>query len=971
MFVGRQYEIDLLWRQFELAQAGNLRVVFVAGEPGVGKTRLMDVFAQSAAAAGALTLWGGAFEAEGMPPYLPFLQALGGYVRSAPPETLQRQAGVAAPILGTILPELPARFGGVLASYPLPSEQGRLRLFEAVSDFCTAIASTQPLLLLLDDLQWADSASLDLLTFLLRQQPDRSLLVLGSYREGDAPQHSPLQRTIAELTRLRLLQRVMVAPLNAQETASLAAQFLAGPVDPEVSRLLFEHAEGNPFFSEELLRSWVESGALASTATGWTLRETIAHGLPASIVGAVQRRLERLPTATVEVLRLAAIIGRNFDLALLAEVAGQNEEVVEERLVPAVTAHLLLSDAAGRFRFAHDKTRECLYIEVVSARRKRVHGFIGRALQARGEREEGQLLADLAYHFVQSGDRQRGVTYARRAAEQALSAYAFEAAVKHYQTALNLTAREDPQRGGLLLELGRVALLANAAQTAVEALQTAQAWFEQVEDRPAAGQAAHELGRAWWHQEAIPQAHAAFQQALSLLGSQQSATTVDVLIDMSSLLALSIHQPDAGLAYGHQALELARQLEDGRMVAAAGRALGNLLVRANRLAEGLAHLEQALASALDVDDPVEATECCAGLVMGYAWNGQLKRSGQAAHQQIELALRCHATYALRHVYSLLATLHVFHGQRHEAERLLMQQQTIVERLGNPEPLAFYEFARGSLAYFWGDYAAAQRALAGAIDRLREASPDAIAWYFGYIGMVQAAQGQYPQARASIAELDRLVADLPAGTMAVAEPLNQLTMIALALGDHSRLAWLYEQLLPFRGQFHDALVDRLLGRLETLQGDWQMAEASLAAAAATARRENHIWELAETLAAQAELVLARGGPNSADQARRLLGEGIAIYHQAGHAAAESRLRRRLRSLPPQPMAQPAMAYPANLSQREVDVLRLVATGLSNRQISERLFLSEKTVANHLTGIFNKLGVDNRAAAASFALRYGLA
>src|SRR5439155_19229545 len=159
---GRQREFAALWGQFETAAGGRTRAALVAGEPGIGKTRLLDALAARAAGEGALVLRGGASEAAGMPPYLPFLQALGRHVRAAHPDELRAQAGALAPVLATILPELAVRLGELPPSYPLPAEQARLRLYEAVGDFLAAVAARQALLLILDDLHWADPASLDL-----------------------------------------------------------------------------------------------------------------------------------------------------------------------------------------------------------------------------------------------------------------------------------------------------------------------------------------------------------------------------------------------------------------------------------------------------------------------------------------------------------------------------------------------------------------------------------------------------------------------------------------------------------------------------------------------------------------------------------------------------------------------------------------------------------------------------------------
>jgi predicted ATPase len=259
--VGRERELARLRSLEEKSRAGGLQVALIAGEPGIGKTRLLREIARCARQQGTTVLQGGASGTEGMPPYLPFLEALGQHIRSVSADELRSQAGAMASVLATILPELSLRLGGSASSYPLPPEQARLRLFEAVGLFLNAIATPRPLLLVLDDLHWSDQASLDLLCHLAQHQPTARLLIVGAYREGEIMHRSAFERALAKLERLRLLTTIFLAPLTAEAVAELAAGDLGAAVDPAVSSLLASQSEGNPFLAEELLRDWLESGA--------------------------------------------------------------------------------------------------------------------------------------------------------------------------------------------------------------------------------------------------------------------------------------------------------------------------------------------------------------------------------------------------------------------------------------------------------------------------------------------------------------------------------------------------------------------------------------------------------------------------------------------------------------------------------------------------------------------------------------
>jgi DNA-binding NarL/FixJ family response regulator len=251
---------------------------------------------------------------------------------------------------------------------------------------------------------------------------------------------------------------------------------------------------------------------------------------------------------------------------------------------------------------------------------------------------------------------------------------------------------------------------------------------------------------------------------------------------------------------------------------------------------------------------------------------------------------------------------------------------------------------------------------------REIGPGALVWYLGCLGLAQAAQGKVTKARACMDEVETLLAALPEGTMPTADPLAYLTTAALALGDRARLARYEPNLAAFHGQFHDWLVDRLLGEVATLHGDRAAARVHLEAAEATARREELPGELARALEAQATLALAEGGRGHPAHTRELLEQALELFQCLGNHSEERRLRERLRTLA-HPTPRPRL--PAGLTDREAQVLRLVAAGRSNREIAEALALSEKTVETHLTSTYGKIGAENRAAATAFGVRHGLA
>jgi ATP/maltotriose-dependent transcriptional regulator MalT len=970
---GRQRELDQLSRALEAAAVGKATVALLAGEPGIGKTRLLDVAAARAAQAGMRVLRGGTSDAEGMPPYLPLLEALGQHIRVAPAEVLRRQADALAPVLATVLPDLAVRLGDLPSTYPLPPEQARFRLFQAIERFVGAIAEDRPLLLILDDLHWADPASLDALRYLISHRQDARLLVAGAYREGEVEHARAFDRTLADLARLRVLRTIRVERLAPDEVGALATARLGAPLDRMAQRLLFDHSEGNPFFAEELVRAWSQSGRLTRRAglvpSYGLAAAAVGEAVPSTLVGAVRQRLTRLSPATVDVLRAAAIVGRAFDLDLLADVSELEPELVETHLVEAVRAQIIRretprGEAVATFAFRHDKIRECLYDEVTVTRRRRLHDVIGHALEARPAPNDAQRLAELAFHFARGGDRARGIRYALEAAEHAARASAPAEMMAHVRTALSLVEADDPRRGGLLLRLGEAALLAGAEPEAVSAFQDAERWARASGDTRMAARAAQQAGRAWWRQEAIHEARAAFEAAFALLDPRPGAELVSVLVDLGGLLVENLHRRDEGLAHARRALDLARRLGDDRLVVMASRALGNLLARSNHLAAGVALLEDALALARALDDPVEEAEACACLASASFWQGALRRSRDVTIRRLALAERTHDAYQLRHVHSWLAFVGAFLGDMAEVDAQLDRAESIIERLASPEPLGFLRFVQGVVAVLRGEHAPAERRFAQSAGLFRAIGPGALVWYLGNLGLPLAVLGRVAEAHTCMDEVEALLAGLPEATMAACDAYVYMVATALALGDRDRLARYAPKLIPFRGQFHDMLTDRLLGEVALAQGDRAAAQEYVVAAEATARREGLVYELARILEAQIAVSAprARGSP----AVRAALDEARRLYQHLGNQAEAARLEQRLRE--PARAARPVL--PAGLTGREAEVLRLVAAGRSNREIAEALVVSEKTVENHLTNAYTKIGAENRAAAAAFAVRHGL-
>lgn len=952
---------------YDLARRGRLRVVFCSGDPGIGKTHLLSVAAHRLSAVGARILRGGASDAEAMPPYLPFLEALAPPMRETPPQQLAADVAAGAHALMALFPELAQRLPVPPPSLPLPPEQSRLRLYEAVGTYLAALASHRPVVLILDDLQWADTASLDLLAYTASHQPGARLLVLGGYQESALQTHPALERVLVTLRRTNRPEQVRLGPLDERQTAQLARSILGSDLTPESAQALQAYSEGNPFFAEELLRGWQHAGALHTTPAGWALHVESPAAIPASILSAVRLRIGRLPADSIDDLRVASVVGRTFSIDVLARVLDRSPETVEGHLAEAVLHHLIEADDAGEYRFVHDIIRACLYGEVSTARRRRLHAQIGSALEQASPWHGAHQLAELAFHFVRSDDTVRGAAYARQAAERALAASAFEQAAVHWQAVLNQLPPESDGRGAALLGLGDAMLLAAREDLAAEAFRAAAAWHAERRLTPAHARALHGLGLCLWRQDELEPARGLLEQSVALIDRADTLTSegVRLRVDLATLLGAVLAEPAAALRHAEQALRQAQSMRDPPLEASASRTMGFLLVLENQLSTGIPLLERALQLASDGGAMAEAAECGSALAQAYVWSGRIQDALSTSRERERHARRTQQPYRLHFVYSWLALLAAARGEWNEAESNLTRAEASEAGASSARPSAFLHQVRGYLAYQRAEFAQAEGHFRTALEVFQDRDPLEHQLSSGMLGLTYLARGDRTSAERSLLEQQALLGRLRAGSLTFASAASTLALVAVGLGDRPRVSALLPGLQACSGQHHWFVVDRILAACEALLGDWEAAARHLDLAEALTRSQGLLPELERVLSARAALVSEQGAPGAARAAE-------ALQAQAAEVA------RRLRITLPEPPVGAEKPDPARaslpdstgLSPREAQVLRLVAAGLSSRRIAEELSLSQHTVAKHLTRIFDKLGVDNRAAAAAFAIRHGL-
>jgi class 3 adenylate cyclase len=444
-FAGRAEPFETLLLAWKETLTGGRRAVLVSGEPGIGKTRLVSELVRRAHDDGTTILWGRCDE-ELSAPFEPFAEALRHYVHNVPGDRLRAELGPLGGEMTRILPDLAASVPGLAAPVPSDPETERHRLFEAVSDFLAEMSQTDAVVLVLDDVHWADKPSLLLLRHLLRAGTPTRLFVLATYRDTDLDRTHPLADVLADLRRVPGVSRLDLAGLDASEVTALMESTAGHDLDQpgvELAIALQRETDGNPFFVGEVLRHLAESGAIVQREGRWTSDFSLDEvGLPEGIREVVGRRLSSLSDAANRALAMGAVIGAQFDLATIEAAGGPQGDELFDALDQAEQHAIIreVSGTVGRYVFAHALTRSALYEELTTNRRVRMHAQIALALEARHAHRLDAHLDELAYHFTEgalAGDAAKAVEYCRRAGQRAEAELAFESAATHYERALS------------------------------------------------------------------------------------------------------------------------------------------------------------------------------------------------------------------------------------------------------------------------------------------------------------------------------------------------------------------------------------------------------------------------------------------------------------------------------------------------------------------------------------------------------
>ncbi len=1016
LLVGRVAQVEALERVVQAAHGGAGRCLLLAGEAGIGKSRLVAEAKALAAPRGFAVLQGNCFEPDRALPYAPWLDLLRAFCAACPADELRRALGASDPDLVKLLPELAARLPDLTPFPALEPEQEKRRLFESLAQFFLR-QTPSPLLLIVEDLHWGDDLSLEFLLAFVRRIAAHPILLLLTYRSDEA---SPaLTHFLAELDRARLAAELPLARLPLADTERMIRAIFEQPhpVGAEFAEAIHALTDGNPFFVEEILKSLVAAGEIFYSDGGWTRKPLNELHIPRTVQDAVARRVGQLSDGARQLLTLAAVTGRRFDFALLPHLTGRAEADLLPLIKELIAAQLVVEESADRFAFRHALTRQAVYAGWLARERKTLHRAIAETMERVYAGALDAHAPDLAHHFYEAGLWEKALAYARQAGEKARALYAPRAAVEHFTQALsaaqnmNLIPPADLHRArAKAYQLIGIFEPAHAdLEAALQAARTSG-------NRRAEWETLLDLGLLWTSRD-YTQTGDCLRRALELARTLNDPAALAHSLNRLGNYLTNLERPFEGLPHHQEALEIFERLGDRQGLAESFDLTATTLVAWGDWVAGPAHYRKAAALFRELDNRQGlASSLSMSTFRGGAYLNdtavtaasfaEAVRDGEAA---LDLARQTGQRSAEAVAHSILAFCL---GPQGEYARALSLAQTglhIAEEIEHRHWMAFGHLALGALYLDLLTLAEAREHLEQALALAGEIGSQ----FFrnmatAFLISTYVLQGETARPRrflnrgaknAKAEEREQktlrslhlrgeiLVAAEAAPTNALAQSGMQRQMfaaraeLALAVGDAPHALRLVKQLIasaPNVEPFGEGAIPRL-GRLrgEALAALGRVAEAGtvLTAAYETAHTRGMVALQWRILISLGKLHQARGRRDEADDS---FATARAIVERLASGLPEAALRdnflRRAAALIPatRPVTplRAAKRQFGGLTKREREVVALIAQGKSNRQIAEALTLSHRTVEAHVASTFSKLGFTSRAQIAAWAVETGM-
>lgn len=1021
--IGRAEQMQLLLELCTQVSHGQSQLAFITGEAGVGKSRLVAELATVAAQRGFHVVQGRCFEQERSFPYAPVIDLLRACYTQYSTVTIERLFRSSAAELVKLLPELALSFPNLAPTPADEPEQEKRRLFQALLQFLQQLATThkvgshQPLLLVLEDLHWADDTSLEWLLYLVRHMAHHSLLILVTYRHDEG--QLSLQQVLATLDRFPNVRELVLNPLSLNNVSEMLQTIFKLTHSPRAEFLdaLYTFTEGNPFFIEEVLKSLITRGAIYQEHHEWVLKPMREFQIPRTVHVALQQRLSQLSSDAHQVLTIAAVAGQRFAFAVLQAVTKQTEGELLSYLKELIAAQLLVEESVEIFAFRHTLTRQAIYTTLLGRERRTLHSALAEALTVCHASALDQYASELAHHHYEAGLWAQAQSWSQRAGEQAEALYAYGEALHQYHRARDCAVRLDNQAQVIAADcsIGQVCIARGENSLAIEAYERA---LQATTDRAQRGVIKSKLGAAYVQladQRSVVYLHEALAELDPTTQAQQISEATLSLVFYHHLCAQYTHalgylervQPHIEqrtepttlqVFYSWMAIVLMYSARFTESMTWAQRcvALGETHHSMRALVAGylyLAENSEYLGRWQETKDfanlgrqfahqagwqNMEVWTALEALAAAY-YQGELAAGRQLASDCLGLAHELHERRAILHIDKLFVQIETALGHEETAYEIgaaavqavddvvgvgvrcwvrLALAGLHLQREEWGQALALYEqcldlMAGGENRILQMELGAPMAEAYAALDRL----PEAAALIATTVNLAQAMGARHYEAVAW-----RVQGQIYQQQTNYSESLlayQQAILICTELGSRLELAHVLYQ----RGLLQEALQD-----FAAAQADWGDACSVCEQIGAHAL----LWRIHAALGrlAQAQRQETEAQHQFAS-ARKIVAHLSATMKGAAHR--QSLAKRAAALLPAELTTATRRGTPENfggLTPREREVALLIAQGHSNRAIARILVISERTVTTHISHIFNKLGYTSRTQIATWAGVTGL-
>ena len=982
ILVGRAAYIDLLKQRLDEAHNGQGQTLLLAGEAGIGKSRLVTEVKTWAHEYGLMILQGNCFEPDRVLPYAPILDLLKGFISVYSAEKLK----YFAPELVNLMPELSVLLPDVTPSTALEPTREKKRYFQTLDKFITE--QTVGSLVIIEDLHWCDDTSLEFLLQFARRISNTPILLLLTYRNDEL--NPSLRHFLADLDHTRLASEVTLKRLSQTEVEAMIAAIFEQPrpIRPEFAEVIYSLTDGNPFFVEETLKALIVSGDIYYGVGGWTRKPVNELRIPRTMQDAVQRRTDQLSGTAQQLLPLAATAGRRFDFDLLQRLTQFSETELLKQVKELIAAQLVVEESADHFLFRHALTQQAIYSHLLARERRALHRRIAEALEEMYSPTDNVRLSELAYHTYEAGMWEKALDYAHQAGEKAQhQLYTPRAALDHYNRAFEAARQLDvPFPLILFHERGQVYETLGEYELAYADYESELTETRARADQQTEWQALIDLGFLSASRD-YSKAGDYFRAALALTPVLSDPALVAHTLNRVGNWHFNLAQPAEALRYHFEALRIFESLKDKHGLAATHDLLGITHLVVCDLTQYVAHYEQAMKLFLELGDrggfisslSIYATRgadylaCVAAPVIAPLAN-RLRDGKQALEMAQQLGARPAETLGNLWL-GLSLTSSGEYGQGLEFIRAGFELANVIEHRH------FMTTGHMILGAFYLDIFAfplAEAHLEQAQSLAQET--DSHIWLgnvTAFLADLHTQQNNFAKAEAVLNTL--LTPDLPMQTTNQRQLWRAKAEWHLAQGNATKAFAITKQLIDNAPNVEPNTIPRLsllLGEAALALRRYATSQTALQNAQQVAQALSLKPLLWRILIAQGRLARAQG---KQEQAEIYFAEGRSLIDSllADLALSDATLSQYLRQASERLIRSKRNSARIltkdqfnGLTPRERDIAALIAQGKSNKEIAEAFVLSNRTVESHISNILSKLNFTSRSQIAVWAVEKGL-